>query len=185
VSEREHDLLRAAGRGDRQVFEGLVTATAPRVWRLVRRLTPDDRVAEDVVQETYLNAWRSASTFTGEGSAMGWLYGVARHQAARSWRRRSGEPARSESLDDLGQLAGWGQDPEQAASRAEDRDALLAALASLSDPDQEVIIHCDLEGMSAGDVGELAGLTANAVRVRLHRARLRLMAALREGGRDD
>jgi RNA polymerase sigma-70 factor (ECF subfamily) len=185
VGEREHVLLQAAGRGDRQAFAELVTLTAPRLWQLVRRLTPDDRVAEDALQETLLGAWRSASHYSDEGSAMGWLCGVARRHAARSWRRRAGEPARAESLDALGELAGWGQDPEISASRAEDRAALLAALATLSDPDQEVIVYCDLEGMSAGEVGELSGLTANAVRVRLHRARLRLMAALREGGRDE
>jgi RNA polymerase sigma-70 factor (ECF subfamily) len=177
--------LAAAGQGDREAFELLMNATSPVLWRTIRRLTVSSESAEEVFQETCLAAWRGAPSWTGSGSARAWWFSIARHQAARSWRRRKGEPLQPESLDELGQLAGWGSDPEEAASAAEDRNTLLTALSTLSETDREVIARCDLEGLSAPEAGELLHLTANATRVRLHRARLRLMAALRhEGGTD-
>ena len=180
--EQEQAWLEAAGRGDEAAFAALVQATSAGVWQLVRRLTLDSAVAEDVLQETYLGAWRAAGSYAATGSARGWLYGLARRQAARSWRRRVGEPVQADALEVLGEHAGWGQDPEEAAAQAEDRALLLAALATLSAADQEVIARCDLEDLRAAEVAEVLGLTEGAVRVRLHRARLRLMAALRQRG---
>ena len=180
----ERGWLLASAAGDREAFRALMRHVQPALWHFVRRLTLDPEVAEDVLQETWIGAWRAAATYTGEGSARGWLYGLARRQAARSWRRRVGEPVRAESLESLGELAGWGQDPERAAERAEDRAGLLAAIAGLSESDQDVLVRCDLEGASAQEAADALGLTANATRVRLHRARLRLMAVLRQGGAD-
>lgn len=178
----EARFLLAAGGGDRHAFEQLMATTGPQLWRTIRRLTGSPETAEEVFQETCLAAWRGAPGWSGQGSARSWLFGIARNQSARSWRRRKGEPTHPESLDVLGELAGWGQDPEQAAAAAEDRHTLLTALATLSPNDREVIARCDLEGLSAPEAGELLQLTANATRVRLHRARLRLMAVLRQGG---
>jgi len=182
--DREARLLSAAGAGDRAAFEELMELTGGKLWRTIRRLTAGQETAEEVFQETCLAAWKGSSSWNGSGSARSWLFGIARHQAARSWRRRKGEPLHPESLDVLGEMAGWGQDPESAAAAAEDRETLLSALATLSDNDRAVIARCDLEGLSAPEAGEIFGLTANATRVRLHRARLRLMAVLRQGGTD-
>ena len=178
----ERSWLLAAGAGDRDAFDALVTHTAPVVWRVVRRLAVDDAAAEDALQETFLAAWRGASAYRGDTSARGWLFGVARRQAARTWRRRAGEPLCPEDLKGLAVTAGWGSNPEHLASRAEDRAELLAALGSLSETDREVLGRCDLEGESSEVVGESLGIAPGTVRVRLHRARLRLMTALRAGG---
>ncbi len=198
MSEAERDLLRAVGRGEPGAFDALVHATAPQVWGLARRLTADDAIAEDVLQEVYLGVWRGAAAYTGEGSARGWLYALTRRQAARSWRRRAGQPAFNDAFDEqlahedapsdpapLGQLAGWGTNPELAASRAEDRQQLLEAIATLAPPDQRVLTLCDLEGQSPSEAAAALDLTPGAARVRLHRARLRLMAALRHGSDHD
>ena len=131
------------------------------------------------MQETFLAAWAHASSYSGDRPARAWLFGVARRQAARTWRRRAGEPKYTESLEELGLQAGWGSDPEVAASRSEDRVVLLRALATLSEADQQVITRCDLEGLSAADLAGELQLEPGTIRVRRHRARLRLMSALR------
>lgn len=176
----DDELLRRASGGDREAFEVFVDRAAPSVWRLVRRLTADDATAEDALQETFVAAWRAAPTWRGDGSAGAWLRGLARRHAARTWRRRAGEPTRMEPLADLALAAGWGTDPEVAASRAEDRRRLLHALASLSPDDQDVLTRCDLEGVAPVDLATELGLPSGTVRVRRHRARLRLLAALRQ-----
>jgi RNA polymerase sigma-70 factor (ECF subfamily) len=64
------------------------------------------------------------------------------------------------------------------ASRAEDRATLLAALATLSEADQDVLVRCDIEGSSPTEAAAELSISAGTLRVRLHRARLRLMGAL-------
>lgn len=165
-------------RGDRAAFDAWVHETAPAVWTLLRRLTSDERAAEDAMQETFLAAWRGAASFGAEGSARAWLYGIARRQAARTWRRRVGEPASAEPLTALALRAGWGDDPETLAARGEDRSALLAALGALDASSREVIVRCDLEGCAPIDLARELGIEPGTLRVRLHRARLQLLAAL-------
>ena len=163
-------------------FGLLVETTRDAVWRLVRSLSPDTALAEDALQETYVAVWRSASTYRGEGSARAWIYGLARRQAARTWRRRAGEPLAPVPLHELGAEAGYGRDPEQLAASLEDKQRLRHALGSLSVTDQEVITLRDLEGLTGPEASQVLGITDSATRVRLHRARLRLMTALRAGG---
>ena len=174
------ELLHAAADGDRVAMNELVRRHQGAVWRAVRGRTASEAIAEEVFQDTFLTAWRQAATWRGEGSVRSWLTGMARRKAAHTWRRRVGEPAEHTPLHELGLAAGWGSDPEAAASAAEDRDTLLAALATLSPADQTIVGLCDLEGHTGPEAAEILGVTANAARVRLHRARLRLMKALRE-----
>jgi len=173
-------LLRSAADGDRSAMDEIVRRHQGIVWRSVRGRTASVALAEEVFQDTFLTAWRNADRWRGEGSVRNWLLGMARRKAAHTWRRRVGEPAEHAPLHELGLEAGWGSDPEAAAAAAEDRDTLLAALAKLSEADQTIIGLCDLEGHTGPEAAELLGLTANAARVRLHRARLRLMGVLRE-----
>ncbi len=183
-AHRETQLLQQSGEGDRAAFDELVQRTSPAVWTVCRRLTSGEDAAEDAMQETYVAAWRGAAAYRDEGSVRAWLYGLARRQAARTWRRRAGEPTAPIPLHELGALAGWGADPEVAAARAEDRAHLLHALSTLSELDQEIVMLCDLQGLSGPEAGSELGLSANTARVRLHRARLHLMAALRKEGFD-
>lgn len=175
----ERALLCRAAAGDREAFDAFVHTTAPSVWTVLRRLTATESSAEDALQETFISAWRGASSFRPDGNARSWLYGIARRQAARTWRRRAGEPLDSEPLSELADRAGWGADPESIASRAEDRAVLLHAISTLSDADQLVLTRCDLEGDTPTELAQELDIAPGTLRVRLHRARLRLMAALK------
>jgi RNA polymerase sigma-70 factor (ECF subfamily) len=182
----DDELLRRAATGELPAFRDLVVRHRAATWRAVRARVPDDATGEDVLQETWIGAWRAASSFRGESSVRSWLLGLARRQAARSWRRRVGEPTDHEPLDAIGARAGWGSpDPERAASVAEDHRQLHAALARLPDEDREVLLLRDVEGLSGPEAAEALGLALSAMKSRLHRARLRLMAALREEGTDE
>lgn len=177
--------LTATARGDRHAFDALVAATAPAVWSLMQKLTSSDSVAEEALQETYIALWQGAGRYRGDGSARAFLFGIARKQASRTWRRRAGEPSHTEPLTELALHAGWGGDPETIAMRAEDRRGLLDALARLSQGDQEILTRCDLEGRTPAKIAGELGIAAGTVRVRLHRARLRLMAALKQEAVDE
>ena len=175
------ELIEATARGDRAAYTRLVQAWRLPLHRYLRSMLHGSPAADDALQETLLGVYRAAPMFRGDGSARAWLYGIARRQAHRQTRRRVGEPAAPESLDTLGAAAGWGEiTPEAMASAAEDRARLHRALESLDDDDREIVTLKDLEQLTNPEVAALLEITLPAVKSRLHRARLRLMARLRE-----
>jgi RNA polymerase sigma-70 factor, ECF subfamily len=154
------------------------------VYRFVRTLVRDRAACEDILQETFLAAWRGANSFRGESSARTWLFTIARHAAMRHYRRRTGEPERDDvaTLDDLGAAAGWGSavTPETAAIKSEERAAIARALEALDPDDRRVLVLRDLEQMSGEEAASVLGVTLPALKSRLHRARLRFAAQLRK-----
>lgn len=153
--------------------------------RLARALTRDAASAEDVLQETFLAAWRGASGYRGDASERAWLLTIARHAAQRHGEREARHRPDEPELFELGRLAGWGvEDPEAVAMRAQDRGRLERALRALAPADREVIALRDLDGLSGEEAAAILGLDLAATKSRLHRARLRLAAALRDGGCD-
>lgn len=184
AAEIDAELLSRVARGDRAAFACLVRRHSAPVLRFARSLV-DAGSAEDVLQETFLAAYRKADTFRGAESARAWLLAIARNAARRLHRRPSPVLADEEALAELGARAGWGQTPSPlaAAEGAELRERLAAALERLAPADREAIVLRDLEGLTTAETAQVLGIRPGAVKTRLHRARLRLMGALRAGGR--
>jgi RNA polymerase sigma-70 factor (ECF subfamily) len=176
-------LLSRCAAGDRSACGAFIARHQDAIWRYVRVLTGDPVAAEDVLQDTFLAALRGASGFSGTESARGWLVAIARNTAHRRHRRRVDEPARFEALDALGAAAGFGSDDAEAVLlRAEARATLDRALTTLSAEDQEVLVLRDLEGLDGASVASILDIPLATMKTRLHRARLRFAAAVREGG---
>jgi RNA polymerase sigma-70 factor (ECF subfamily) len=176
------DLLVRAAEGDRTAFHVFVVRHRASVWRYARLLCRSDADAEDVLQRTFIEAWRHAGQARSEGSSKGWLMTIARHSAYRMGRPRAGAPSTFASIDALGEAAGFADDagPEERLAAAEERALLERALQRLSIEDREVLTLHELEGLSGREVAETTGLSLAAMKSRLHRARLRLMAEMRE-----
>lgn len=180
----DQGLMARAGAGDREAFDVIVSSHHGAIFALSRALTDSEAAAEDVLQETFLAAYRSASSFRSEGSVRGWLSTIARREASRQRRRRSTSLAAEEAtLGELGSAAGWGQpevDPETSLSDAQRRAQLWAALDKLRPLDREVIVLRDIEGLTGPGASEALGIPLAALKTRLHRARLKLMVELRK-----
>ena len=177
----DRDLIALAAEGDRRAFELLVERHAAAVLRLTTAVSGDPTAAEDALQQTFLNAYRSASGFRGDASVRTWLLSIARRAAYRVRPRIDREKLVEEPLLELGVQAGWGSaDPEAIAIAAERTGALRKALSTLSAEDQEVLILRDLEGLRGAEAAKLLGIGERALKSRLHRARLRLAVALRQ-----
>jgi RNA polymerase sigma-70 factor (ECF subfamily) len=185
-SDTEDDiaLIRRAAGGDRDAFERVVVRHQASVYRFIRTLTSDLSRAEDALQETFLSAWTSARGFRGESSATTWLFTIARHAIERQFRRHAGEPAPADrvALDALGIAAGWGRtrDPEQALLKHEESAIVRRAIEGLNAADRRVLLLRDLEGLDGEEAAAVLGIGIAALKSRLHRARLRFAARLRE-----
>jgi len=161
------------GADDRRLrFERLFASTYGPVRAYVLRRAPAE-LSEDVLSEVYLVAWRRFDSLGGD--PLPWLFGVARRVLAnqlRSERRRRalGERLRSPDRSESRWRAPEGLRPE-----------LAAAVAALSEPEREALLLVAWEGLSSARAAKAAGCSAAAFRVRLHRARRRLAAALNDG----
>ena len=174
-------LLARSAEGDRAAFDVLVGRYAASVLRLIRVRVGSPAEAEDVLQQTFLAAWRSAARFRGEARVKTWLFTIARNTAAKARDRAGRAPVADVPLDALGVEAGWGSDdPETIALAAERRDLLRAAFESLDDDAREVLTLRDLEELPGEETAALLGLSLTAMKSRLHRARLRLAAEVRK-----
>jgi RNA polymerase sigma-70 factor (ECF subfamily) len=174
------ELLREIAGGDRDALETIVSRYEPAVFRFGQALTGDRAAAEDVLQETFLAVWKNAGTFRGAGSARSWVLSIVRNAANRRFRRHAGEPGQMESLSDLGAAAGFARVDPQIADRLADRELVEIGFRGLPVEDREILLLRDGEGYSGEEVAEALGISLAAMKSRLHRARLRFLAGIRE-----
>ncbi|MFN8065709.1 MAG: RNA polymerase sigma factor [Vicinamibacterales bacterium] len=175
------ELAQRAASGDREAFGILVTRHQASVLRLAQVITRSHDEAEDVLQQTFLAAWRGIRGFRAEASVRTWVLTIARHAALA----QRGDVARQRTdptpLDALGLRAGWGgPSPEQQMLESERAMLLATAFARLSAEDREIVTVRDFEGIPGEEAARLLGLSVPAMKSRLHRARLALAAAVRE-----
>lgn len=175
-------LLRRAGGGDADAFDTFLRRHRDPVWRYLRTLLREPSDTDDAFQETFVAAWRGAAGFRGGEGARAWILTIARHVVTRQRRRRAGEPEAIETLESLAETAGWGdlEAPDLRVERAETAERVHRALDTLAAEDREVIVLRDLEDIAGDEVAAILGVSLPAVKSRLHRARLRLLAAVRK-----
>ena len=175
-------LLRQSAVGDRLAFLTFMTRHQAAVLRFCRTLAGSRQDAEDVLQETFLTAWRKAATFEGRGGARSWLLTIARRKFYRSARSPKPTPAGDvATLEELGAAAGWGRSDSSRRFGLDEQIELRRAFESLSRSDRQILVLRDLEGFSNAESAAILGIEVPAVKSRLHRARLRLMSRLTKG----
>ena len=180
----DEELLSRTAAGERAAFDAFVARHERAVFRFARAATESSAAAEDVLQETFLAAWRAAGSFEGRSAARTWLLTIARNQAWHHRERASRLPVDDGAeLPELGEAAGWGaESPEAGALRSERRALLARALEALAPEEREVLVLRDLEELTGEEAAAALGLSLAATKSRLHRARLRLAAELRRDG---
>lgn len=171
--------------GDPVAFAQFVEENQRQVYNLALRMLNNPQEAEDVLQETFLNAYRALPNFEGRSSLNTWLYRIASNASLMRLRKKqpdlvsTDEPLILDSGDDLPrQLADWSSIPEHELLSSESRQVMNEAVSELPESLRIVFILRDIEGLSTADTGETLGLSESAVKTRLHRARLRLRERL-------
>jgi RNA polymerase sigma-70 factor (ECF subfamily) len=162
-------------------FDTLYKDHVDLMYRFAYRLCGEPETAKDLVQETFLNAYRGFDKFRGDARISTWLYTIASRACLRMRRRRKGASERELSLDEFIptsdgefrlQIPIDGLTPEVALQNKQLREALDAAINQLPKKYKMVLVLRDMEGLSAKEVGAVMGLNERAVKSRLHRARL-------------
>jgi RNA polymerase sigma-70 factor (ECF subfamily) len=174
MDSSDEALLSALHAGDEQALVKLLERHAPAVYRFGVRMCRDPEDAKDVVQETLLAAARGLREFRGGSSLSTWLFAIARSFCIKRRRRRAGEPEEAESLDaePARAVVAMGARPDEAAAEREIGAALDDAIGSLEPMYREVLVLRDVEGLTAPEVGTVLGIGVDAVKSRLHRARV-------------
>ncbi|MGD0678125.1 MAG: sigma-70 family RNA polymerase sigma factor [Polyangiaceae bacterium] len=180
----DETLAEEARRGRPVAFSILVERYQDRIYRLAMRMSHNASDAEEIAQETFLHAHRGMRAFQGDSQFATWLYRIAMNEALM--RRRSAKRRPTESLDavwpgfaDSGLQAG--ACPERADDLVENKALVLCvrrALDQLSDEHRSALVLRDLEELSAEDAAKILGVSADTVRQRAHRARLKLREML-------
>jgi RNA polymerase sigma-70 factor (ECF subfamily) len=179
----DDELIAAMAAGDDAALRELFYRHAPWLAARLRAALPATEV-EDVLQETFLAVWRGAGRYRPEGSAGGWLWGIARRQAAL-WLRHRGPaaalvPAHADMCADG--AAHQADDPAEVASSRLDLADAVEALGPESGPEREVWRLLYVEDRPVAEVAKLMGVPEGTVKSRAHRVRRLLKAALRQGG---
>lgn len=177
--------LEALIAGDRAEFARLVDEYSSPIYRLGLRMLGNPQDAEDVLQNTFLNALTHIQNFEGRSSLATWLYRIAANEALMLIRRKKPEVnledvEGEDEAEDLrpAQIVDWSALPEDELLSGEGKKVLDAAVNQLPESLRIVFLLRDVEGLSIKETAEALNLTETNVKTRLLRARMALREQL-------
>ncbi len=183
---QERALIQALKEQREEAYELLIRQHGGRLLQVARRFVGEEE-ARDAVQETFLAAFKAISRFDAKARLSTWLHRIVVNSCLMRLRKKS--RAQEQSIEPLlptflenghrAQVgAPWPSNPLDDLERHEKRRLVRRSIDQLPASYRMVILLRDIEGMSGRETGELLGITPNAVKVRLHRARLALREIL-------
>ncbi len=183
--------LREPGPGGQRAFGLLVRATHDKFLGFIRRQLASTDECLEVLQETYLAVHKGLAGFKGESKLTTWMFSLAHHKICDRIGNRDrahaeltesrAEALSTESGDD--RLAGstaWDAPPDRLSARNAVEALIGKAIGALPEQDRRVFRLRDVEGLSGEETAEATGMTAENVRVRLHRARRKIVEWVQE-----
>ncbi len=172
--EIELRLITRLKAGETSAFEAVYEAFRPRLYSFLVRLSRRRDVAEDLLEETWLRLVERAESLAADTCLAAWLFTVARNLFASWCRHRALDAERISDLTPSWPVPRSGESPFEAAARNETERRLEAALARVPLRDREVVLLVAGEGLAPHDAAAVLGLSPEALRKRLQRARERL-----------
>jgi RNA polymerase sigma-70 factor (ECF subfamily) len=188
--EAEASLLRRLRAGDADAFEAMVRTHGPRLLAVARRILGAEADARDALQDGFVSAFRSIGSFEGGSKVSTWLHRIVVNAALMKLRGRRRRP--EASIDELlprfvrdGEeehhaepVAEWAEPFEVAVERREVRGCVRACIDRLPETYRTVLVLRDIEELDTEETARLLGVSPNAVKSRLHRARQALRTLL-------
>jgi RNA polymerase sigma-70 factor (ECF subfamily) len=180
-------LLARLRRGEEAAFEELVRTHGGRLVAVARRMLRSEEDARDAVQQGFLSAFRALPSFQGESRLSTWLHRIVVNAALMKLRSRARRPEEAievllprfvEDGHHAEPVISWGASVDALLQQAETRMAVRRAIDRLPESYRTVLLLRDIEELETGEVAALLGITPNAVKIRLHRARQALARVL-------
>ncbi|MDQ1334925.1 MAG: hypothetical protein QG552_1875 [Thermodesulfobacteriota bacterium] len=190
----DHHLISEFKAGSMEAMEKIVERYEDRIFTFGLKMCGHLQDAEDIAQETFLNAFKYLKDFREETKLKNWLFKIATTACIRKRRKKKCEPNHEISLDSFFPQNGdhptydipdVSDDPSDSMLRAELKNIIDAAIHSLSHKYRLVFNLRDIEGFSTEETADILGISTQSVKTRLHRARLylreRISNAYKEG----
>ncbi len=186
----DEDLVGRARHQDVAAFEELIGRHEERVYRLAMRFVRNETDAREILQETFLSAWRNLEAFAGKAQFASWLHRVAVNASLMLLRAQRRHPQVSvdevapemldQAVDAARALGGadWSKRPDEQFQSEELRRHIQEAVNALPEAQRNVFLMRDVDGLSTEETAEVLELTVPNVKTRLHRARLALREAI-------
>ncbi len=183
------ELLTRLRAGDEAAFEELVARYQSALVRLARTFVPNDAVAEEAVQETWMGVVRGLQRFEGRSSFKSWLFAIlvnrARSAGVREHRSVPLDPTSTVDPTCFDSTGAWSDPPVPWSDRSDERldaaalsGALREAVAELPERQRQVVVLRDIEGLSSAEVCDMLEVSRGNLRILLHRGRAQLRARL-------
>ena len=183
----ERALARGLRDGDPDTFEQLVRSYGGRLLAVTRRILHDEEDARDAVQDAFISAFKARAEFHADARVSTWLHRIAVNAALMRLRKKRRTPETSiddvlPAFNDVGhhseKFVAWDEPADVAVGRRETAEFVREAIARLPDSYRTVLLMRDIEGRDTEETAAAMGITPNAVKVRLHRARMALRAII-------
>jgi len=169
IGRETASLVGAAAAGDRSAFDQLVRLHAEQVYRVALRMLDNPHDAEDVQQETFVQAFRRLRSFRGEAAFGTWLYAITARLCLRRRRQRASRP--EEVPGQLPASANPQMDPQELFAVREEAARVQRVLTALSPPDRLLIVLRYVEQLSHAQIAQVLGCSPESSRSRLLRAK--------------
>ena len=178
----DEEIVRQVLEGNTALYELLMRRYNERLYRTARAITRDDREAEDVMQQAYMNAFSNLRQFNGQARFATWLTRIAINESLTRVRRHGKYEPFDENASKVEAFMPWSAppDPERQAFTGELRELLEWAIDGLPDGSREVFVLREVEGLSTAEVAQSLGISEDAVKTRLSRSRAALRRVLYE-----
>lgn len=186
VPTTEEELIAALKAGDDAAYSLFVTQNAGQMLAVARRILGTEEDARDALQEAYLSAFKAIRNFEGDAKLSTWLHRIVVNAALMKLRSRKRGDERS--IDDLlprflddghqAQPTVWRETGDSEAEKREHRTLVRAAIDQLPEIYRTVLLLRDIEELSTEETAHVLEINNNAVKTRLHRARLALRTLL-------
>ncbi len=179
----EAALAKGIRDGDARAFEQVVKTYGGRLLAVTRRILRDEEAARDAVQDAFISAFKARRQFNADARVSTWLHRIAVNAALmklRSSKRKAEESIEGllPSFNDDGHHAerfvAWEEPADVRVGRRETAEAVRHAIDQLPESYRTVLLLRDIEGLDTEETAKMLGITANAVKIRLHRARMAL-----------
>lgn len=180
-ADEERELVRLAQDGTEAAFEELVKRHQQRVFALVNSILRQREDVEDVVQQVFLKVYVSIRKFDMRAAFSTWLYKITVNECWDYLRKKKVRPLvyeadmSEESVSRLDGIASAERPPESPSDHAENQEMLRWILEKLPEQDRRLLVLKEIEGFSVQELANILDLNVNTVKVRLFRARGRLM----------